>query len=374
MREAELRRAGQLQARLCHEHRSPTYGAIIDGLVAALDHGRRVVAVDLLVRDQRDAVGSALYLRLLGAVHRLAMDDPSCPLGRYYPSVGGQPDPASAAAAFPEVVAANRQYVEREMQRDVQTNDVGRIAPLGAAMRYAVKGFGGPVQLLEPGASAGLNLWPDRYRVNVNGGWVGPERSALTLSDTFTAGSPPTAALDIVGRRGCDLHPVAISSHRDRQLLRSFVWPDDGARLARLNAALRAATEVTIDRQDACGWIASRLQELRPDVTTIVFHSVLMPYFTSSERERFVRLLRVAGDAADATHRLVWISLEPWPSDTDLALICKTWPGGECLLLARCSPHGNNIRWDPKPLHDDPWRSYPDTQTDLSRISQTGKG
>lgn len=353
--DADLRRAGRLQARLCHEHGSPIYGAVTDGLVGALDEGTDLVALDLLRADPRDAVGSAVYLRLFGAVHRLAMLDPSCPVRRCYPSVGGRPDPAGAAVTLPAVVAANRAFVEREMQRDVQTNDVGRVAPLSAAMRYVVSRLGGPVRLLEPGASAGLNLWPDRYRVDVDTGWLGPERSALRLAGHFTRGSPPVTRLEVVERRGCDVHPITISDERDRRLLRSFVWPDDGPRRARLDAALAAAGQAAIDRADACAWAAAQLRELPAGVTTIVFHSLLVGYLSDAERDRFVGLVRAAGERAQPSHPLAWIALEPWQSDLELALVCELWPGGQRLLLARCSPHGRDVRWQPQPLDADPW-------------------
>jgi len=352
--ETRLIQAGRLQARLCHEHGSPTYGTIVDDLVDTLERGDGSEVHQLLLSDDRDAVGSALYLRLLGAVHRLVLLDADCPLRRWYPSVGGTVDPQRAAAELPGVVAGNHTWVEREMRRDVQTNDVGRIAPLSAAMRHAVHEFGGPpVQLLEPGTSAGLNLWPDRYGVEVDGRWMGPEDSALTLCGRFVEGHPPTDPLLVDGRRGCDLHPIAIAKEEDRALLRSFVWTDDTQRLSRLDGALATAGPVEIDEQDACEWLSSRLQELPDDTTTIVFHSLLLTYLSNDQRIRFAQLIRSAGATADGRHRLAWISLEPRHDDLDVALVCELWPGGHRTQLARCSPHGAGVRWRPKPLGRD---------------------
>ena len=114
------------QSGLCRDNGSPTYAAIIDALVSRL--GGNDPAVTLLRNDPRPPVQSALYLRLLGAVHRIALSQPDCPLRRYFPSAGGQVDPQVAAEAFFGVIAADRAAVAIDMQADVQTNEVGRSA------------------------------------------------------------------------------------------------------------------------------------------------------------------------------------------------------------------------------------------------------
>ena len=92
-RTSELRRGGELQSRLCKENGSPTYSAIIDALVENILSSH--IAVEILRADTRDVDGSALYLRFLGAVNRMAVADPSCPLRRFFPSLGGQIDVTS---------------------------------------------------------------------------------------------------------------------------------------------------------------------------------------------------------------------------------------------------------------------------------------
>ena len=63
-----------------------------------------------------------------------------------------------------------------DMRADVQTNEVGRSAPLSAAMNYLTVTAGLPLRLLEVGASAGLNLWMDRYFVQAGAaGWGPPD-------------------------------------------------------------------------------------------------------------------------------------------------------------------------------------------------------
>ena len=223
----ELRAAGVRQSRLCRDNGSPTYAAIIDALVSRL--GDDDPAVTLLRNDPRPPVQSALYLRLLGAVHRIALSRPDCPLRTYFPSAGGQVDPQAAVEAFFRVVAAHRAAVAVDMRADVQTNEVGRSAPLSAAMNYLTATAALPLRLLEVGASAGLNLWMDRYFVQAGAvGW-GPPDSPVRLAGHFTSGQPPATAMTVVDRRGCDLNPLHLP--RSREVLESFIWPEHVGRL-----------------------------------------------------------------------------------------------------------------------------------------------
>lgn len=350
---AELRTAGRLQAWLCRENGSPTYAAIIDAMVSELD-GTEPSApepsapVKLLLADSRPAGPSAVYLRLLAAVHRLVLADPTSPLRRLYPSVGGTADPVEAVDVFFDVVAHHAAQLAKDMVTDMQTNDVGRAAPLSAGLNWVVDSLGGPVRLLEIGASAGLNLWMDRYRVVADGTAWGPEGSPVQLVGHFAQGAPPTPLFEVVGRDGCDLRPIDLSVPASRNLLRSFVWPERVERLARLEAAITAAGPVSVEVSDACSWLAERLASLPAGVTTVVFHSIVLPYLSADERARLTSTVRSAGAAADQSRRLAWLALEP--SSGGVGLSAQVWPGNEKWLLATCTPHGLSIRWQPRLL------------------------
>jgi hypothetical protein len=299
----------------------------------------------LLRDDPRPPIQSALYLRLLGAVHRIALSRPDCPLRRYFPSAGGQVDPQAAAEAFFRVVAAHRAAVAVDMQADVQTNEVGRSAPLSAAMNYLTATAGLPLRLLEVGASAGLNLWMDRYWVQAGAARWGPPDSPVRLAGHFTSGQPPATAMTVVDRRGCDLNPLHPA--RSRLLLESFIWPEHVGRLRLLRAALSVAAPVPLERFGAGAWIGQQLAALPGGVTTVVFHSIVWPYLSGDERTAFDRAVRAAGARADADHRLGWVSLEP--AKSGVYLTCERWPENERLVLATSSPHGTNVVWQPAP-------------------------
>jgi hypothetical protein len=339
----ELRAAGVRQSLLCRDNGSPTYAAIIDALVSRL--GGDDPAVTLLRNDPRPPVQSALYLRLLGAVHRIALSVPDCPLRRYFPSAEGRVDPQAAVEAFFRVVAAHAAAVARGMQADVQTNEVGRSAPLSAAMNYLTATGGLPLRLLEVGAAAGLNLWMDRYFVQAGAAEWGPPDSPVRLVGHFTSGQPPATAMTVVDRRGCDLNPLHPA--RSRLLLESFIWPEHTGRLRLLRAALSVAAPVPLERNGAGTWIQQQLATLPGGVTTVVFHSIVWPYLSGDERTALEHAVRVAGARADSDHKLGWVRLEP--DRSRVCLTCERWPENERLVLATSSPHGTNVVWQPAP-------------------------
>lgn len=332
-----LRTTGELLADICARNGSPTYEA----LVRAMLDGHSA-AVELLQDDPGDPVGTAVHLRLLGAVHRLVLTDQASPLRRFYPSTGGTVDVEGVVPVFLDVVDEHRHALAHAMQAPVQTNEVGRAAPLSAAVNWVVERLGGPVRLLEVGASAGLNLWLDRYRVEAGAVAWGPPGSPVLLHGHFASGSPPTPPVEVVERRGCDRHPLDATDPEVRLLLRSFVWPDHTQRLANLDAALAVAGPVAIDQADAWEWVAERLVDIPDDATTVVFHSVVMQYLEPDDLSRFEEAIR-----SRAHPRLAWVAMEPTADYEHMEVTAEVGRPGRRHRLATTTPHGRDISWAP---------------------------
>ncbi len=282
-----------------------------------------------------------VQLRLLAALFRIVLRGDAPQLVRYYPCLGGTASPWSAWDAVAPVVADHAAELHDALDVAPQTNEVGRSAPLLVGLFAAVRRTGlRRVRLLEPGASAGLNLNLDRYRLTGPGWSSGPADSPLTL-DTRCAGVEP-ADLEIVERRGCDLSPVDAASEEGALRLRSFVWPWQLDRHARLAAALDVVRRhpVTVDRAGASGWLAGQLAETpEPGVLTVVWHSVTRQYWPPAETARVESVL------ADARGRmpLAHLSMEDSPTRSG-ALTDVAVDGPEVRLdgelIARCHYHG----------------------------------
>jgi hypothetical protein len=227
-----------------------------------------------------------------------------------------------------------------------QTNEVGRSAVLMSGLLVVAKLFGRPVELLELGASAGLNLILDRYAYDLGGVSAGDPASPLRLRPEWAGPPPPEAPVEVVRRRGVDLNPLDARSDGDRLL--AYVWPDQARRLAQLEAALAlaAADPPEVEPGDAADWIEARLAEPREaGAARVVLHSIALQYFAEPAKARIGAALERAGAAATVASPLAWLRYEHDSGDERITLRLRTWPGGEERLLAHCHPHGSSIEW-----------------------------
>ena len=89
-----------------------------------------------------------------------------------------------------------------------QTNEVGRAAPIMAALMLLAVEYRLPFQLIELGASAGLNLNLARFGYRLGGVAAGDPASPVQLAPAWDGASPPRAAVHVVDRCGVDQAPV----------------------------------------------------------------------------------------------------------------------------------------------------------------------
>jgi hypothetical protein len=316
---------------------------------AAADVEKGGVLWRALAGHEGDPGPSALALRLLGGVHRLALAGLAPGLAARYPSCGGDGDAEAAWWDLQEVVEERLTAIRRALMRPVQTNEVGRSAALLGGFLAVSHSTGLPLRILEVGASAGLNLRWDHYRYRQGPLVWGPPRSPLELANHFTR-VPPLNGVKFRGvaeRRGCDLAPLDPTTVDGRLTLLSFVWPDQLERFNRLRAALQVAGTVParVDRADANEWLADQLApdvDL-PAVATVVFHSVFHQYLTDQAKAQHAAIVERA--AARATHGqpFAWLRMEPANRTFDVRL--TQWPGGHERLLATADAHGRDINW-----------------------------
>lgn len=343
---AELRSAAALQSRLCSQNGSPTWAAVIDVIAHQLDDSH-APCTRLLLGDAKDPVESALYLRLLGAVHRLLLQGASSELAAFLPTLGGSSNPDAAALCFPEFVAAHEDAVMVAMQFPLQTNEVARSGVLSAGLRTIAAEVGLPIRLLEVGASAGLNLRLDDYLVRMGDEHWGPQASPVVLEQLLHSGQPRGIEFSILERAGCDPSPIDASSAEGQSRLRSFIWPEDVTRMTRLEAALSIFEPVHIDAAGATEWVLAECAELKDGCVTVVMHSIVMPYLTSDERGEFTNAMHSLGARATVEAPLAWLQMEFSEDYDTVSLDLDLWPANRHQVLATCTPHGARIDWLP---------------------------
>lgn len=255
---------------------------------------------------------------------------------------------ARTAEEFRGWVLGDRQRVTATMRaRATQTNEPARCA----ALLPLLDRIGGPLALIEAGASAGLCLYPDRYRYDYGGTVVGPD-SAVQLSCATTGEGPvPRRLPEVVARIGIDLNPLDPGDPGDLAWLRALIWPGPtaAARLERLEAA--AAIAVREPARMLTGDIVDRLPEAVALVpggcTTVVFHTAVMPYLPRERRAAFVERVRAAP--------VRWIAQEGPGAlpGVDVQLPDPDQARGRLVLsldgrpVAWTAPHGGRIDWLP---------------------------
>lgn len=230
------------------------------------------------------------------------------------------------------------------LERHTQTNEVARCATLLPALAA----LPGPLALIEVGASAGLCLFPDRYRYTYDGRPpLGPEDSPLTLACSTGGPVPlPRQVPRIVWRAGIDLNPLDAGDEDDVRWLEALIWPGPGARERgrRLRAAARVVGQdpPQIVRGDLVECLPRLAAQAPPEATLVIFHTAVLVYLSMGERERFADL--VAGLPGH------WLSNEegavlPWqggPRPADPHLFTLALDGRP---IAHTSPHGQSVHW-----------------------------
>jgi hypothetical protein len=301
------------------------------------------LAAEPLVREVAPDFRWNLALRLLAALHYLALDGRAPGLARAYAGEG------EAWPAFRETLARESKWVAHFLRKQgMQTNEVQRCYGLLPAFLLAAAETGRELDLIELGPSAGFNLLWDRYAYRYGAERWGKADAPIELSGELRAPLPGglLAIRPVVRRRlGIDLNPIDVKSEHGARLLRSFIWPDQIERLERLERAIEVvrADPPQILRGDYLELLEPLLNERSDEALTVVYQTASLSHLSSEERLGVEEILTRAGERGP----LAFISGEHPPNDpTDYwQLRFQLWPGGEPQILARLDYHGRWLEW-----------------------------
>lgn len=325
------------QAGWCRELGSPLYASLLERAAVDCEQGGPVAKV--LAGFENEAGTSALSLRFMGAVHRLVLEDVLPQLALHYPSTGGDGDADAAWPHFRQALVDQSPRIRDLVSRGCQTNEVGRSAALLGGFLEVAHRTGMGLRILELGASAGLNLWWDRYRYESPRGEWGDSMSPVRFNHVFDVPPPLHRSATVVVRKGCDLDPIDPTTEEGALTLRSFVWADQLGRLAVLDGAIQVASEnpVQVERLNAADFVERELSQPRPNVATVVFHSVFLQYLDDESRTRIVDAVERARNTAMRTAPVHHLYMEPGKDTFEVRLDGK--------LLATAAAHGTHVRW-----------------------------
>lgn len=337
-----LRAALQEQARACRSLGSPFTARVLD--LIAQRWGRGTPLADRLFDwpGTLGPSGASLPLRLAGGLHWLARNCDEGLAAAYPPASAGD---GALWAAMAQAFDSHAAWLDDWMGSAPQTNEVGRSAALIAAAHWVTARTGArQITLSELGASAGLNLWFDRYALETGSASLGPADAILRLvPEVRGAPLPARGDFEVADRRGCDLNPIDPSAPGDADRLLAYIWADQDERLARTRSALAAAQPV-VEQADAAAWLARRLA--RPWTGLhLVFHTIAWQYFPDATQADGRSSIEAAGQRATADAPLAWLRYEADGQRPGAGLSVVTWPGGEETVLGRVDFHGRWIDW-----------------------------
>jgi len=337
-----LARRLRRQAAWCAELGSPLYSSLLESAADDLQLEGPVWGV--LAGFEEEQGGAALALRLMGAVHRLVLDDTLPELARHYPSTGGGGDAGAAWAVFRQALVDHRTRIRELLASSCQTNEVGRSAALLGGFLEVAHRTGLPLRILEIGASAGLNLRWDRYRYESSEGAWGDATSPVRFTHSFDEPPPMNRSADVVARMGCDLEPIDPTSTEGALILRSFIWADQLARMALLDGAIEIAAGMPfeIERVDAGAFLERELARPVRGTATVVYHSVFIQYVPAIGRQRIQAAIEGAQRTAPHGAPVHYLRMEPGQSAEARFEIRL-----DDELVGTSLAHGTSVRWLP---------------------------
>jgi hypothetical protein len=294
--------------------RSPLYVRVVG--YALENYRAHGVAHDFFTGVPARATASTPGVRLMGALHYLALSGESPELAAHFPTCGGDGDAEALWEVAQELLASREARIGELYDETPQTNEVLRATVLSAGLTTLARMTGLPLRLFEIGASAGLNT-----RIEGDG-YVVAERA------------------------GCDLHPLDINDERHVLRLFSFVWADDAERIARFHEAIAWARThpLVVEQADMFEWLQQRVR-LKAPYATVVMQSVVADHLTKEQRDRLVATIEGIGANATLASPFAWLRMEFDTATRRFATVLQTWPGGAERLIATSTGHARDIEW-----------------------------
>lgn len=334
--EATNRAAFEIQAGYCDAMAAPVTARIAralgSGTTRASATGRRVL------EWPGEPVADALVLRLIGGLHALHRAGPDPALSAMF--AGGAVDPPALDAVLVRHDAALLPWLDGPPQ----TNEAARSAGLMTGLLHVAAADRLPVEVLEIGSSAGLNLLIGRMRFDLGGVETGPRDSPLLIRPEWRGPPPPAAEVRVASARGVDVAPVDVRDQAQAERLAGYVWIDATERQARLDTAVAMvrADPVALERGDAADWVEARLAEPQAaGVARVLMHSVVWQYLPPATQARIRTAMEAAGARATAERPLAWVMMEPNRDLHRHEVRVRRWPGGDAMeLVALTHAHG----------------------------------
>jgi hypothetical protein len=335
----------KVQAEHCRRNDAPVTAHIVKAQIALMQGdtkvGKRIANWPGLPLED------ALPLRLAGGLHHLHLTGTDDRLGQIYR--GDVTDQTEIDALIAAITYDHDARLLPWLDGPPQTNEAGRSANFMAALLWLSSKIGTQFELNELGASAGINSMMDRYHYDLGGVNIGPAASPMRIRPDWRGPPPPNSPVTITRISSCDQAPIDLSDPTSALRVKSYVWPENIDRLARMDAAiaLAAVQPPNVAKADALDWVLERLSSRQEqNVVRIFNHSIVWQYIPEDRRQKIRDAIETAGQSATPERPLAWIMLETNRETFKHELSVKYWPGPDTShLLAEAHAHGAWIDW-----------------------------
>lgn len=344
-REIAVRDAFRAQIKAATELGSPFVARLSRLAAERLTHATEVGRALLEWSGDASIKNDLVPARLAGALHALVLSGKEDALKATYPP--HESDDDTLWQAIVNAFEAHGDFIVQRLQSAPQTNEIRRCNALLPGFLTIAELFGKPLELLEVGASAGLNLQWDKYRYDLGGFEWGDAASPVLLQPDWQGPPPPDAEITVASRLGCDLNPLDVTSAQDRLRLMSYVWADQPDRLQRLSAALELAVgdPPPVERADALEWLPRELVKPPEGNVRVIYHSIAWQYLPPDLRARGEATIAEAGTRATKSAPLARLQMEADGNPDGATISLQIWPGGEKRELGRVDFHGRWVKW-----------------------------
>lgn len=285
---------------------------------------------------------ASLPLRLAGGLHALVLRGVAPGLAALYPPNTAHDNQLWNAVL--DALQSHDDWLSTWIQSPPQTNEIRRASVLRAAAHWITARFDLPLEVLELGASAGLNLHWDAYGLRLGERVFGPLDAPIMLAPDWTGPSPPDVIPQLAAARGVDLAPPDIDHPDDRLRLMAYLWPDQTDRLRRTRTAL-ALPRPNVAKDDAVTWLGAQLTAPHPGRARVIWHTIAWQYFPKAAQIRGAAMIADAGASATKDAPLIWFGMEPDDGAKGAALTLRHWPDGATLDAGRACFHGQWVDW-----------------------------
>ncbi len=333
------------QAEHCLQNDAPVTAKIITAQLALMKGSTR--CGQRIAHWPGKPLEDAMPLRLTGGLHYLYLSGLEPRLSAIYG--GAVTEQESIDALIEQIVAHHDEKLLPWLDGPPQTNEAGRSANFMAALLWLSDKVGPRFELLELGASAGVNSMMDRYHYDLGGVSAGPKDSPMQIRPDWSGNPPPDRPVEIVAIRGCDRQPIDLTDPDTAMQLMGYIWPEMPVRFERMKAAIALAKQQAPDvvQADAADWAEQQLAlPQQPGVCRVLIHSIVWQYLPPETRARIETAMARSTQAATPESPLAWVALETNRATFRHEMHVRYWPGGgEPALLTEAHAHGAWVKW-----------------------------